>query len=110
MSNPSGAKGSTYEVSLLPLLNDYWPDTIRAGAQGVADKGDFHMPTNRLYVVEAKNHKRLELATWVREAQVEAANKGVPYGVVVHKRRGTTSPAEQYATMPFGDWLKLVHR
>lgn len=109
MSNPSGAKGSEYERSLLGLVQKYWPYAIRPGKQGVRDKGDFHMPGNDRYILEAKNEKRMNLSGWLKEAEVEAENAGVPYGVVVHKKRGTTAPEEQYATLRFGDFLKLVH-
>lgn len=109
MANPNGAKGSLFERSLLPLLCDYWPESVRLGKQGVKDCGDFHMPFNTIYVIEAKNVQRLNLAGWLEEARIEAANKGVPFGVVVHKRRGVSDPMEQYLTLRFGDFLEMMH-
>ena len=105
-------KGMRFQSTLVPLINRYWPDSLSLGKQGVNDKGDFHMPGNRGergYIIEAKNCKTIELAKWQREAEVEAKNKGVPFGVVVHKRRGTQDPAKQWVTMEFGTFLKLVH-
>lgn len=105
----STAKGTRFETTLVPALDLYWPETVRLGKQGVNDKGDFHMPGNTLYVVEAKNCKKIELAKWDKEGEVEAFNKGVPYHVIVHKRRGFQQPEMQWATMRFGQWLALVH-
>lgn len=110
MANPSGRKGWQFEASLLPLIDAYFPGAFRLGKQGANDKGDFYMPNNKLYILEAKNEKTLHLAQNMREALAEAANAGVPFGAVVHKRKLKTAPEEQWLTMQFGDWLKLVHR
>lgn len=110
MSNANGAKGTKFEASLLPLINEFYPDSVRLGKQGTKDCGDFHMPGNRLFIVEAKNVKRMDLAGWLEEAAAESMNKGVPHGVVVHKRRGVADPAYQYCTLHFGSFLELVCR
>lgn len=105
----SKAKGTQFEGALVPLVERYWPGTIRRPTEAALDKGDLYMPGNSLYVVEAKNASRLALPEWIAEAHKEAANAAVPFGVVVHKRRGKTAPEEQWATMTFGQWLALVH-
>lgn len=110
MTNRNGAIGTRFENSLLPLINEYYPESVRLGKQGVKDKGDFHTPGNKLFIVEAKCVKRMDLPGWLAEAEVEAANKGVPHGVVVHKRRGTADPAQQYLTCTFGAFLEMVVR
>ena len=98
-----------FQRQLLPLVCTYWPESVSLGKQGRIDLADFHMPFNDKYVIEAKNCKKMELAKWWAETEVEAANKKVPFGVIVHKRRGFAMPEKQWATMPFGDWLRLVH-
>ena len=108
--NPSKQKGTKFETSLVPLVNEFWPGTIRNPSHGALDKGDLYMPMNTTYVIEAKNSTRLCLPRWAEEAQVEAGNAGVPYWVLVHKRYGKTAAEEQWATMTFGNWLALVHR
>jgi hypothetical protein len=50
----------------------------------------------------------MSLGVWVAEAEVEAENLGVSYGVVVHKRRGKTDPGEQFVTMPLRTFLEFV--
>ena len=106
----STRKGTIFESCILPLVNTYYPDSVRLGKQGVNDKGDIHMPGNRTYIIEAKNCKVVELAKWQAEADREAANKGVPFGVIVHKRRGFGKPEDQWATMRFGDFLAMMNK
>lgn len=105
----STRKGTIFETSIIPLLDSIWPDTIRLGKQGVCDKGDFHMPTNRTYIAEAKNCRTIELAKWQKEAEREAANKGVPFGIIIHKRRGIADPAQQWVTMTLGTFKGIAH-
>lgn len=76
--------------------------------QGVKDKGDFWLPDPR-YVLEAKNCKRVDLAGFVKEAEVEALNAAKAFGFVVMKRRGVTDPAKQYLLGTLGSFLELVH-
>ncbi len=108
MANPSGRKGSDFELSLIPLLRKHMTHVVRLGKQGVKDKGDYYLPDPR-YVLEAKNCVRLDLAGWLKEAETEAANAGKPYGVIVHKRKGTRDPAQQYVTCTLGTFLELLY-
>lgn len=120
MSNP---KGTRFATSLLPLLREYYPDADRASLHGAKDTGDFLLPGERRFILEAKNRRAMTLAEWVDEADAEAYNawevwyKGKllkpsepPIGVVVHKRKGTQNPVEQYVTMTLGGFLRLVGR
>lgn len=110
MASRNKTKGTAFEQSLVPLVRQYWPHTIRNSMNGSKDTGDLYMPGNELYIVEAKNHAVLSLPKWDLEARREAKNAGVPFGVVVHKRFGKTAPEAQWTTMTFGDFLALVHR
>jgi hypothetical protein len=103
----SKQKGTTFETSLLPVLREYYPGTERRALSGAKDKGDFILP-GAPFALEAKNVKAMSLGSWVDEAEVEAANLGVRYGVVAHKRRGVTDPARQFVTMSMGQFLELV--
>jgi hypothetical protein len=109
MTNRSKAKGTSFESSVLPAIKAKQPLAERRALEGVNDKGDFYIPGEERFIVEAKNHKEMKLSEWIREAEIEAKNAGVPHGVVVHKRRGKTDPREQYVTMKFGDFLDLVY-
>lgn len=110
-------KGTSFETSLVPLLRRYYPDADRSPAKGSKDVGDFKLPGERRFILEAKNHASLRLAQWLKEAQEEAIHAAlewgdgsyVPVGLVVHKRRGTQRPEEQYVTLTLGDLLWLVH-
>ena len=101
------AAGTRFESSLLPLLNQYYPGAERRALQGALDKGDFVLPGNEISIWEAKNCARLDLAGWIREAQVEARNASRQLGVVVHKRVGVRDPAQQYVTLLAGDYIRV---
>lgn len=103
----SKQKGTSFETSLLPLLQRFFPGAERRALTGAKDKGDFILPGAN-FALEAKNHKAMDLAGWLGEAQVEAVNLGVPHGVVVHKRRGKTAPEEQYVTLRLEDFLEMI--
>lgn len=109
MVNRAKQKGTAFESSLLPLLQEYYPGTERRALHGALDRGDFNMPGAPI-TLEAKNHKTMSLGVWVDEATAEAINAGVEPGVVVHKRRGTTDPRKQFVTMELGALLELLRR
>jgi hypothetical protein len=105
----SKSKGTAFETSLIPELSYWYPGTERRALQGANDKGDFNMP-GAPFIVEAKNVQSMSLGAWVEEANREAANAGLDFGVVVHKRRGVTDPAKQFCTIELGKLLALVNR
>ena len=109
MSNPSKQKGTFFESSLLPLLQEYYPGAERRALSGALDKGDFILP-GATWAAEAKNRKTMALSAWVKEAEVEAFHLGVPYGVVIHKRRGITDPGRQYVTTTLLPFLELTKK
>lgn len=85
-------KGATFEQDtadyLAAALGD---DRIeRRVKHGTNDRGDIAglRIHGKRVVVECKNHKRMELAEWVDEAETERGNDDAEYGIVVHKRRG----------------------
>lgn len=103
------AKGTAFETLILQPAQAYYPDAIRAPLMGTKDIGDLWLPGERRFVVEAKHHAALNLAGWAAEAANEAANKGVPHWVVVHKRVGKGKGEDQWATLTWGDFLALVN-
>jgi hypothetical protein len=120
MSGSRGnAKGYEFEASLLPLLREFYPpldpndpETFakRLGKQGHLDKGDFWLPGERRFTLEAKNRAQMELPAWLKQADQSARNFDLnAVGVVVHKRKGTQKPQEQYTTMLLGDFLILTN-
>lgn len=111
MTNPQKVKGSAYERSIVNYLREAGFSVDRTRAGWSDDRGDVHGisdPHGTPFVIECKNHARLALAGWLGELATEIHNAGGMAGVLVHKKRGTTDPAEQYATLPFGMLVQLL--
>lgn len=103
------AKGTAFESLLVPVFAAYYPDATRAPLNGTKDVGDLWLPGERRYVVEAKNHARMDLAGWAAEAAKEALNRGVPHWVIAHKRRGKGQGKDQWITTTVEHYLALVN-
>ena len=111
VSNQQKNKGSAYERSVVNYLrgNGFHVDRTRAG--WTDDRGDVHgvtSPTGQPFTFECKNHRRDNLSGWMRELQVEVDNAGGTIGTVIHKKHGTTDPAEQYASLPLRMLVQLL--
>lgn len=104
----SKQKGTSFESLILQEFKLHYPGAERRALQGNLDKGDLLLPGEDRFIVEAKNVSRFNLAGWHKEAQVEARNAGVPYGVVAHKARGKGQPGDQWVTMDLSTFLGLV--
>jgi hypothetical protein len=79
----------------------------RGGAFDTGDIGGVRIHGQRL-VIECKDVATVSLPQWVREAQIEATHDHALAGVVVHKRRGTTDPGEQWVSMTLADLASLI--
>lgn len=77
---------------------------------GIKDRGDVAgvRAHGRRVVLELKDVSRTDLSGWVREAHIEAGNDDALVGLVVHKRRGTGDPGEQYVTCTLADLVALL--
>ena len=109
--NPQKAKGSAYERSIVNYLREAGFNVDRTRAGWSDDRGDVHglsSPIGTPFVIECKNHTRLNLSGWISELLTEIGNAGGVAGVLVHKKRGTTDAADQYATLPFGMLVQLL--
>lgn len=98
MSNPSKAKGTSLETALVNWLHSRGHLARRVALAGNMDQGDVRVE-NWPIVLECKNVKAITLSTFVDEANREAANAALPYGVAIVKRRGTTDVGRYYAVM-----------
>ena len=79
---------------------------------GTNDRGDIsglRIRGKRL-VVECKNHRRMELAEWVDEAEVERLNGDAECKCVLHQRKGCgeKSFGGNYVTMELDDLLAII--
>lgn len=118
MGNP---KGSRFEREVLDYLRDRGYDAERLRLTGKEDEGDLLIRRDvpglavSRFVLEAKNVKRMSLAGWVQEAEVEAANYADHRGLhsadvhwaVVHKKHGK-GVAKSYVTLPLDEFLRLL--
>lgn len=111
MTSKAKQKGSAYERLVVQYLRDEGFSVDRTRAGWVDDRGDVHGllgPDGKPFVVECKNHKAMDLSGWLAELDRECASAGADLGAVVHKKRGETSGAQQYATLPFGMLVSLL--
>ena len=106
------AAGSRFERCIADYLrvaldNEFIDRKPRGGAFDAGDIGGVRIHGQRL-VVECKDCATVSLPQWVREAQIEAIHDRALAGVVVHKRRGTSDPAQQWVSMTVADLAAIV--
>lgn len=100
-----GQKGATFEQDTADFFADALGDERieRRVKHGTNDRGDIAglYIRGKRTVIECKNHKRMELAEWLDEAERERGNDDAEFGIVVHKRRGCGKAkfGQNYATM-----------
>lgn len=93
--NPNKSKGTRWESSVRDFLNSTGQSATRV-AQAGADVGDVHL--NGLYALQCKDVAQQRYAEWVPAAEQQAANAGLRFSAVVHKRRNA----------PVGDGLVVM--
>ena len=105
--NRSKQKGTAAETAVVDYLRSRgFTNVERRTLAGVHDRGDIAgLPG---MVIEVKNCKDMQLASWVDEATVEAVNAHAGIGVVWHKRRGRSSPGGWYVTMTGSEFALLA--
>lgn len=106
------AAGTRFERQVADwLANTLADDRIdRRVRNGVKDRGDIAgvRAHGKRVVLELKDVSRTDLSGWVREAHIEAGNDDALVGLVIHKRRGTADPGEQYVTCTLADLIALL--
>lgn len=99
MTTASKRKGSAFERSIVEYLKkEGWKYAERRLAGDSKDRGDIAGVPG--FVWEAKNEKRIDLAGYLKELEIEVANDKADAGAVIVKKRGTTNVADCYAIMP----------
>jgi len=107
MSASQRRKGNGYERDLVAWLRDHGrPHIERRLAGGPGDRGDLTGWPG--VVVEAKNHRQLDLAGWVDQLEVEIEAANAMTGVVVVKRRLVTDVGKHYAICTVERWEALM--
>lgn len=98
------AKYATARLTELGGLEDGATVERRASLGLQDDQGDlFGIPN---VAVQCKNTTRIDL-TVVDEAEAQAANAGVDYGVLLQKRRNS-SPGRAYVVLTYDAFLRLI--
>lgn len=103
--------GTRFERSIADCLTERVDDRIdRRVKTGNKDRGDIGglRAHGQRVVIECKNVARLDLSGWINEADIERGNDDAVAGLVVHKRRGTTDPGDQYVTLTLRDLIALL--
>ncbi len=103
--------GTRFETLIVAYLAEHVDERVeRRARHGAKDRGDVsglrHMG-NRV-VVECKNCARLDLASWLAEAELERGNDDATAALVVHKRHGKADPGAQLVTMTLADLVALL--
>lgn len=99
MSSASKQKGSAHERAVVDYLKTHgWKHAERRLAGDKNDRGDIAGVPG--IVLECKNEKRIDLAQYMRELEIEVANDKADAGAAIVKKRGTTDVADYYAVMP----------
>lgn len=107
MANKFKAKGTTWETKIVNALAKIGIRAKRRVLSGGLDKGDIELLDFPL-IIEAKNCKKMELSEWVDEAEKEAQNAGVPFGVVWHHRPRRAEPEDGYVTLRGQTFMNMV--
>jgi hypothetical protein len=101
----SRRKGNAAEVEVVKALERAgWHAVTSRAARGGYQTG-VDIITNLPLAIEVKNHSRLDLPGWWRQAQEQAGGK-LP--VVIHKRVGKTQAEEWWVTMDLQTLLGLM--
>lgn len=103
--------GARFERSIADCLAAWVDDRIdrrvKTGSKDRGDIGGLRHGRARV-VIECKDVARLDLPGWLREAEVERGNDDALVGLVVHKKRGTADPLDQYVTTSVRDLIALL--
>lgn len=112
MTMANKAKGTRYEREVTDYLAEMF-DAQRLPRTGSKDEGDVEVRFGKFrLIIEAKNHKTLNFADWIKQSEVEADNREAKISVpciplVFAKRRGK-GVAESYVVMQAQDLVTLL--
>ena len=101
----SRRKGNTAETAVAKCLRDhgYTAITSRNARGGTQMGGD--LISDFPAVIEIKNHAKMDLAGWWRQAVAQADDQPA---VVIHKRVGYANPENWWVTMDLITLIKLI--
>ena len=97
-------KGNDAERAVVHTLREWGWDAITSlSTNGTQDGMD--IISDCPLAIEVKNHVKLDLSSWLKQAAENALNK-IP--VVWHKKKGESNPEHWYVTMEGQELRKLL--
>ena len=106
MVNPSKQKGTAFETAIVGYLREHgFPYAERRALHGNHDRGDVAGVPG--WVLELKAEKKIDLAGYVAEVEVERVNDGAQFGAAVVKRRGKPT-RDAYVVMDLASFCELI--
>jgi hypothetical protein len=109
--NKAKIKGTAWESACVEYLKRWWPKMKRAALEGTGDIGDLALPEG--WAVECKNAQTINLPQFLREAESEAANKGVRNFVALVKNRRSKGESgavwDGYAVTRTRVWARIAY-
>ena len=108
MTSPQKRKGDKAERDVLGYLTECGISADRIPAGATLDRGDLWIASPQFPTIDVKDHATPQLGSWVERAAEQAANAGRTAGVVWHKRRGKTNPADWFVTMSGESFVALI--
>jgi hypothetical protein len=107
MANANKRKGTVFESAVRDYAQRFRHRAFRPAQVSAGDIGDVHI--DGLVCVQAKDHAQHRFGEWVADAKEQAMRAGLPFGVVVAKRR-RASIGESYVVMDLDTFLAMVKR
>ena len=104
MTINSRRKGGRYERQVELWLTAQFGDRITRVNRSGFNGEDFDL--DGLVSIEVKNCAKLELGAWLAQADRDAGPDRIP--IVLHKRRGSSSVADDYVTLMARDLAALL--
>jgi len=107
-SSANKRSGTRFESEVVAYINERKPYQVERRAQhGALDRGDIIGVPD--FAIECKNVKdwSKKLGAFVREAEQEAENARVPFGVVVVKRR-SDHVGRSYVVMSLEQFVEMI--
>ena len=107
MSSPNKRKGTAWESAIRDFANANGHKSFRPAPLGAGDVGDVHV--DGLACVQAKDTSTHRFGEWLEDVEEQRQRAGLPFGVVVAKRR-RHGVGEAYAVMTLENHLALLRR
>jgi Holliday junction resolvase len=101
-------KGTVAETAVVRYLQDKGIQARRNPLTGSRDEGDILISGNYPVTLEVKNHRTLDLATWVDQSIVERYHAQTRFGAVVHKRLRKGDPGDWFVTLPLSEFTGIL--